>query len=173
MMHTHAGFTMQVTPLCKAEFCSCSGPKTLTRHISSCYSSNCSAEWTPRSCSSPSGRSHNVAAIAANTSLQASYVSGGAASFSARQSSSSIEPALRLLQRLVTGDAHMAEAFADQELIPALLQLLHAPICAEALGAKQGVLLALAEMCGAGGSNCTTKLRQAEGVGLLLKECQE
>lgn len=170
---------LQLAPLCKPDFCSCGGAKVLVRHISSCYSSNCSAEWAPRSCSSPGGRSQaggGIAALAATSSpsLQATgFVSGGGGTFSGRLSSSSIEPALRLLQRLVAGDAAMAEALAEQGLVGALLQLLQAPVCGDAAAARQGLLLVLADMCEAGGRGVTSKVRQADGVGLLLKECQE
>ncbi|WIA12689.1 hypothetical protein OEZ85_006330 [Tetradesmus obliquus] len=169
----------QLAPLCKPDFCSCGGAKVLVRHISSCYSSNCSAEWAPRSCSSPGGRSQaggGIAALAATSSpsFQATgFVSGGGGTFSGRLSSSSIEPALRLLQRLVAGDAAMAEALAEQGLVGALLQLLQAPVCGDAGAARQGLLLVLAEMCEAGGRGVTSKVRQADGVGLLLKECQD
>jgi hypothetical protein len=100
-------------------------------------------------------------------------VSGGGGTFSGRQSSSSIEPALRLLQRLVAGDSVMAEALAEQGLVLALLQLLQAPVVGDAAAARQGLLLVLSDMCEAGGKGCTSRLRKADGVGLLLKECQE
>jgi hypothetical protein len=166
-----------VSPLCKPEFCSCGGAKALARHISSCYSSNCSADWAPRSCSSPGGKSLNAAAAAAalagQTLQTTDFVSGGGGTLSGRQSSSSIEPALRLLQRLVAGDAAMAEALAEQGLVLALLQLLQQPVCGDAASARQEVLLVLADLCEAGGSGCTSRVRKADGVELLLKEYQE
>jgi hypothetical protein len=67
----------------------------------------------------------------------------------------------------------MAEALAEQGLMLALLQLLQAPVCGDAAAARQGVLLVLADLCEAGGSGCSSRVRKADGVGLLLKECQE
>lgn len=95
----------------------------------------------------------------------------GSGTLSRKNSCSSLQPALQLLQRLVGNDATMATAFADSGAVPVLLQLLQAPVC-DAESTRVGVLLVLAEMCEAGGSTCRDQLRQADGVGLLLKECQ-
>lgn len=87
--------------------------------------------------------------------------------------SSSVEPALRLLQRLVTADKSLSSAFIEAGVVSVLLQLLLAPGAADAEPARAGVLLVLAELCETVGSDCREQLRQADAVGLLMKECQE
>jgi hypothetical protein len=66
----------------------------------------------------------------------------------------------------------MAGAALEHGTVPALLQLLQAPAAATLTAVRQGVLLCLSEVCSAGGRAGMTAVRQAEGVGLLLKECQ-
>eukprot|EP00878_Enallax_costatus_P043951 GHUV01052074.1.p1 GENE.GHUV01052074.1~~GHUV01052074.1.p1 ORF type:complete len:649 (+),score=280.21 GHUV01052074.1:426-2372(+) len=160
----------QVAPLSKDEFRSCGGVNTLIRHTANSYmegsismyaSSGSGSRAAP---GSPSGHTQ--------ASLQQSLAPIGT-STSAKRSSSSIEPALRLLQRVVAADAAMATALVEAGVLPVLLQLLQSPVCYDVEAVRVGVLLLLAELCDAAGSSCRDQLRQIEGVGLLLKECQE
>jgi hypothetical protein len=85
---------------------------------------------------------------------------------------SGAEPALRLLRTLLRADAGMAAAVVDQGGVPVLLQLLQAPCMGALTQVRQAVLLCLSELCSAGSRAGSTAVRQAGGVGLLLKECQ-
>lgn len=127
----------------------------LVQYISSCYSSSGSAA-APGS-SSMKGIS----------SLRSRPSSGG----SSQPDACEAGPALRLLQRLVAADADTAMGFAEHGLIAALLQLLQAPACTDSASTRQGVLLLLSELC-AVGSAFLRKLREADGVAVLLRECE-
>lgn len=126
--------------------------------------------------SSSSGLDSKPAAPASSSGRSRSTTQHGLSpigSLSSERSSHSIEPALRLLQRVVAADAAMATAFADAGVLPVLFQLLQSPVCADVLSVRVGVLLALAELCDAAGNSCRDQLRLIEGVGVLLKDCQE
>jgi hypothetical protein len=82
------------------------------------------------------------------------------------------EAALQLLRRLVRGDAAAAQAVLEQGAAPQLLQLLHVPPACALPRVRQGVLLALSELCGAGGRAAASAVREAGGVALLLRDCQ-
>jgi hypothetical protein len=66
----------------------------------------------------------------------------------------------------------MMAAVVEHGGVPVLLQLLQAPCAAMLTPVRQGVLLCLSELCSAGGRAGMTAVRQAEGVGQLLMECQ-
>lgn len=161
---------VQVAPLCKPDFCSCNGVAILVRHLANCYGNPAVATY-----SSAGSESQGAAMSPGRTliSMQQTGFTTGSSTLARRNGGNIIEPALRLVQRLVTGDTGMASAFADAGILPVLLQLLQSPVCDDIEAVRAGVLLVLAELCEAGGSSCREQLRQADGVGVLLKECQE
>ncbi|KAF8067169.1 Cfap69 [Scenedesmus sp. PABB004] len=167
---------LQSAPACKQEFLSCGGMAAIVRHLDGCAGGTCSAAaaaaWAPRA-GSPSGRAGALASLpgggVAAAAVQGCFATGAGGSSASR----SVELALRLATRLVAGDAALAAACADAGAVPVLLELLRLPMCADAAAAKAGTLLLLAELCAAGGRGCWTRLRDADGVGLLLHACAE
>jgi len=154
---------LQVAPCCRASFITYGGINVLLDSLTAASVSTGSTTWLatspvgPRSpgkagSSSPAGRSCQPA-------VDCSSCSSG-------------EPALRLLRQLVRADAAMAAAVASEGCVLVLLQLLEAPAAATLTPIRQGVLLCLSELCSAEGHGCMTAVWDADGVGLLLKQCQ-
>lgn len=164
----------QVAPLCKASFIECGGVSVLLESLTAVTSSGAStgsSAWLSTTAvltGSPGLRSPSRTAAAATSSP----IAGKGAPGAAGSSCGSAEPALRLVRRLLQGDAGMAAAVVEQGAVPVLLQVLQAPCAAALTPVRQGVLLCLSEVCSAGGRAGMSAVRQADRVGLLLKECQ-
>lgn len=165
---------LQVAPVCKASFIESGGISMLLDSLTAAASS--SATTSAAFASSSTGLKSPSRTAAGQGFASRSGSPGGArngtADAGASSCSAAAEPALRLLRRLLQGDAAMAAAVADRGGVPVLLQLLTAPTAATLTPVRQGVLLCLSEVCSAGGRAGTAAVRQADGVPLLLKECQ-
>lgn len=163
---------LQVSPLCKPSFCDCGGISLLLDSLVACGSSTASigsTAWlsTAATATSPTG---SLGRKSPTKGMNNNNSGSGGGKSSA--TCSSAEPVLRLLRGLVQADAAMSAAVVKQGCVAVLLQLLQAPAAATVTAVRQGVLLCLSELCSAGGRLAMTAVRQAEGVGMLLKECQ-
>jgi len=154
---------LQISDVCKQGIIDANGPALLVEYISNCYA----ASWS---------EDHATCAIktasqAARAPLETSSMLPS--TLQSQNSFSGVQGALRLLSHLTAGDETLAVALARQGLIEALLQLLRAPACSAvaAAAARQGSLRLLAQLCTVGGGSCQDLLRKAEGVTVLLKEC--
>lgn len=166
--------SMQVAPVCKASFIECGGVNMLLDSLTAASSTGTTSTTFTNSSMGTKSPSRSAAGQAL-ASYHSSSPVGGRASAAAAGSASSCgasEPALRSLRRLLQEDAAMAAAVVDRGGVQVLLQLLQAPAAATLTSVRQGVLLCLSELCSAGGRAGTTAVRAADGVPLLLKECQ-
>jgi phage tail tape-measure protein len=158
---------LQIADVCKQGIIDANGPALLVEYISNCYAASWSGERI-------TAGAINTAFPATKTTLETSSMLPSTLQSQNNCGLWGVQGALRLLEHLTAGDGPLAIAVAGQGLLEALLQLLQAPAASSsvaAAAAQQGVLRLLARLCTVGGVTCQDLLRKAEGVAVLLKEC--